>query len=143
VPHKKFDSFLFYLYIFHVLADARVFLEEKRMSITNVEGMLDCGLAYSIHESRKKSPGLNEGQHFIAVFKDLEVPIHDLPPSAFRQLASVVHDFAVRNAFEPGAYRVAYNGPGVGRRNHAHIHIMFPKGADKLPTLVETSDKVV
>ena len=109
----------------------------------NQEGMLPCGLVYTIHESRKKSPGLVEGMHFIAVFKDLELPIPELPHGAFRELSVVAHEFADQNAFAPGAYRIAYNGPGVGRRNHAHIHIMLPKGTDKLPTLVETSDKVV
>jgi hypothetical protein len=107
-----------------------------------VEGVLPCGLAYIIDESRKKSPGLAEGVHFIAVFKDLEVPIPELPPMAFLELTTVAHEFAVEHAFYRGGYRVAYNGPGVGRRNHAHIHIMFPKESDELPTLVDTSEKV-
>ena len=76
-------------------------------------GILPCGLGYIIDESRKKSPGLTEGVHFIAVFKGLEVPIHELPPKAFLELSVVAHDFAVENAFFLGGYRVAYNGPGV------------------------------
>ncbi len=107
-----------------------------------MEGTLPCGLQYIIDESRKKSPGIVEGSHLIAVFKDLELPIPDLPPKAFLELAVVAHEYAVEFAFSSGAYRVAYNGPGVGRRNHAHIHIMLPRGEDKLPTLVDTNDKV-
>ena len=108
---------------------------------TKTEGMLPCGLAYIIDVSRKKSPGLVGGEHFIAIFKDFEVPIHDLPPMAFLELSVVAHEFAIAHVFYPGGYRVAYNGPGVGRRNHAHIHIMLPKSEDKLPTLVDTSEK--
>jgi hypothetical protein len=109
---------------------------------SKAEGILPCGLTYVIDESRKKSPGLSEGKHFIAVFKDHELPIPELPPHAFIDLVVVAHRFAVENAFYHGGYRVAYNGPGVGRRNHAHVHIMLPLESDKLPTLVDTSEKV-
>lgn len=107
------------------------------------EGMLPCGLWYLIEKSRKKAPGLVEGEHLVAVFRDLVVPIPHLPPKAFLELSFMAHEFAIEHVFYPGGYRIAYNGPGVGRRNHAHIHIMLPKGNDKLPSLVMTSDGVI
>lgn len=100
-------------------------------------GTLTCGLKYTITKSRKKSPGLVEGFHFIAVLADLDSSISELPPGVFQDLWCKAQAFAEENAFKPGAYRIGYNGPLVGRRKHAHIHIMFPDGNDKLPNLVD------
>ncbi len=114
------------------------------MEITPVTGKLSCGVPYSIHESRKKAPGVIEGFHFIAVLQREdgsgdETAIPDLPPEVFAELTFTAHLFAINNAPETGRYRVAFNGPEVGRRKHAHIHIIFPCGDDDLPTLVATS----
>jgi hypothetical protein len=101
------------------------------------EGTLECGLKYVIEPSRKKSPGLTAGAHFIAVIKGQELSIAQLPAGAFLELCGLAYAFADANAFTPGAFRVAYNGPSVARRTHAHIHIMLPGGVDSLPNLVE------
>lgn len=103
------------------------------------EGTLECGLPYSIAPSRKKSPGLAEGTHFIAAIKGCALSIPELPSGAFRELCDIAHKFAEANAVAPGAYRVAYNGPAAGRRTHAHIHILLPTGDDSLPQLTNSS----
>ncbi len=98
--------------------------------------------------SRKKAPGIKEGEHYIAVLlkeddSGDETSIPNLPSIVFAELVVAAHAFAVQNGGEEGKYRIAFNGPGVGRRAHAHVHIIMPAGDDALPTLVAQEDKVV
>lgn len=114
----------------------------------DTEGVLPCGRRFSIHVSRKKSPGLAEGEHYIAVLlkedgSGDETSIPNLPSITFVELVMKAHEFAIQNGGSGGKYRIAFNGPGVGRRAHAHVHIMLPSGNDALPTLVAQEDKVV
>jgi diadenosine tetraphosphate (Ap4A) HIT family hydrolase len=99
-------------------------------------GQLPRGLFYEIVPSAKRSPGLNTGKHYLMIIKDSEATLDELPRDVVTDLLLAAYEYAQRNASAPGRYRVALNGPGVGTRPHAHIHIMLPDGDDKLPTIV-------
>ena len=106
-------------------------------------GVLASGRKWKITESRKKAPGISEGKHYILVLVDDESAIHQIPTADFAELALVAHNFASHRTAPYYNARIAYNFPGVGRRNHVHLHIMIPEGADVLDPLVSRGDAVL
>ncbi len=99
-------------------------------------GTLPCGKQYTIQASGKKAPGLVEGDHMIAIIDGNELSAEALGAQVTGELFAVAFAYAMAHAAEPGKYRLAINGGTVATRGHLHIHIILPKGNDKLDTLV-------
>lgn len=100
---------------------------------------MSCGLSCEIEPSNKKAPGIVEGKHFIAVIKNCSKSADELGAEVVTQLFRKALEFARAECERdgvPGQYRIAMNGPQVGTRSYLHIHIILPRGEDKLDTLV-------
>ncbi len=109
--------------------------------VTNYEGVLDCGKRFCIQKGQKKVADLKKGDQFIAVIlKDDgtldETPIYELSEKVFFELLAKAHSFAGYFSNGLGNYRIAYDGGAFGDTKYAHVHIMFPKDNDQLPTFM-------
>ncbi len=99
---------------------------------------LPSGRPCKVIPSRRRSPGLDEGRHFILQ------PISEEPPLQDQEQEDLLAEalrFAKGAAKEPGRYRVAINGSAqrkgqMDTRATTHVHIMLPEGNDELPRLV-------
>ncbi len=100
------------------------------------ETRLSCNKVGGISRSRKKSVGLTTGDHLVAGF-DESILITDVPEAHFIELVRLAHEYAHNHATLLGQFRIGFNGRHLGRRNHAHVHIMLPDVDDKLPRIVD------
>ena len=118
--------------------------KEKNDSIqVAMTGVLSTGKKWQIVQSRKRSPGLIKGEHLSFSLIGDESPIHEVSQTEWIEIVAAAHNFAMFRTAPEYNFRIAYNGPGVGTRNHIHIHIMIPENGDNLPFLVQRGDKAV
>ena len=93
-------------------------------------------------ESRRKSPGLKRGRHWIVQPNEEEPLLTEHEQDELLAAARRIASEAAEAAGEPGRGRVAFNGPAQRRgrpdtRKTTHAHIMLPEGPeDELPRLV-------
>lgn len=103
-----------------------------------MELALSTGRICEVIKSRRKSPGLERGTHWILRL------VTEEPPPTERDLEALLSEalrLAMQGAKEPGRFRLALNGPAQRRgqrdtRAQTHVHIMLPEGNDELPRLV-------
>jgi len=101
------------------------------------EGVLLSGKKWHVIISRKKSPGLEQGEHYILALCDEKVRVEDLTLKELKELSAVAFDFAFEITHGTMRCRIAWSGSGISTRPHPHFHIMVIEEGDKLPPLVQ------
>ncbi len=98
-------------------------------------GRLTNGKEWHIMLCRNPDSNLKEGTHLILEGVGQPTPA-DLTPEELDELRLLAFRLADELAYEPGRWRVDFNGPAVATQRHFHAHIKLPRGQDKLTRLV-------
>jgi hypothetical protein len=104
------------------------------------EGRLPCGVHFFVTSARNPAKGIEEGTNHVVVIDIEKSPLAELPDEFFSELAAAAVNYGMMAA-PKGNFRIVLNGPGIGRRqtkkNPPYVHILFPKGDDRLPFVVD------